>query len=111
MLSDSAYAWLISILIGLAAGIYNIVMSFSHIGVHEHGLMLYRTLIKWGKIESFKWISGKEQMDTLKLEYKSLLPDFMLACAVPVPLEKRPELESILVKHLSGTVPAAHNPA
>jgi len=109
MLGDSAYAWLISILIGLAVGIYDIGISFSHIGVHEHGFMLYRTLIKWGKIESFQWISAREQMDTLKLEYKSFLPGFMLACALPVPLERRPELESILEKHLSASVPAARN--
>ena len=104
--SDSEYAWRFSSLIGLVVGIYQIVISFSHIRVHENGIMAYRTLLRWKKIESFQWVSGNEQMDTLKLRYKGIWPGFLREGALPIPLEKRPELEPILEKHLSGTLPS-----
>ena len=100
--SDSIYSWLFSSIIGLSGGAYQIVMAFSHLRVHENGVMAYRTFLKWEKIESFQWVSGNGQIDTLKLKYKGRTPGFMREGAMPVPTEKRPELESILEKYLSA---------
>jgi hypothetical protein len=82
------------------------VIAFSHIRAHENGIMAYRTLLRWKKIESYQWVSGNEQMDTLKLKYKGLLPGFMREGALPIPLKKKPELESILERYLSGPLPS-----
>jgi hypothetical protein len=106
MHSGSIYSWLFSSLIGLGGGTYQIVMAYSHLRVHENGVMAYRTLVKWEKIESFRWVPGNGKMDTLKLKYKGRIPRFMREGALPVPVEKRPELESILEKYLSGALPS-----
>jgi hypothetical protein len=104
--ASSKYAWLISSLLGLVGGGHSIVIAFSHIRAHENGIMAYRTLLRWKKIESYQWVSGNEQMDTLKLKYKGLLPGFMREGALPIPLKKKPELESILERYLSGPLPS-----
>jgi uncharacterized membrane protein SirB2 len=98
--AESQYGWVISSLIGLAIGAYQIVIGYSHIRVHEHGIMAYQTFLKWERIESFQWISGNHHMLTLKLKYKGRLPLFMREGALPVPLEKKPELEGILEKYV-----------
>jgi hypothetical protein len=104
MWKDSEYSRLISSIIGLCVGTYQIFMSFSHIRVHENGILAYVDLVKWEKIESFEWISGNKQAHTLKLKYKGRLPGFMREGALPVPVEKKPELETILEKYLSATI-------
>lgn len=104
MWKDSEYSWLISSIIGLCIGTYQIFMSFSHIRVHENGILAYVDLVKWEKVESFEWISGNKQAHTLKLKYKGGLPGFMREGALPVPVEKKPELELILEKYLSATI-------
>ena len=109
MHSGSIYSWLFSSLIGLGGGMYQIVMAFSRLRVHENGVMAYRTLVKWEKIESFGWVPGNGKMDTLKLKYKGRIPGFMREGALPVPVEKRPELESILEKYLSGALPSTED--
>lgn len=106
----SKYAWLISSLLGLAGGGYDLVIAFSHIRAHENGIMAYRILLRWKKIESYQWVGGNEQMDTLKLKYTGKLPGFMREGALPIPLEKKPKLGTILEKYLSGTVPSANEP-
>ena len=83
MWRDFEYSWFISSLIGLSLGIYQIFMSFSHIRVHERGIMAYVDLVKWEKIESFEWRSGNQQAYTLKLKYKGRLPGFMREGALP----------------------------
>ena len=108
---DSEYAWRISSLIGLVGGTYQIVIAFSHIRVHENGIMAYRTLLRWKKIEAFQWVSGNEQMDTLKLKYKGSLPGFMREGALPIPLEKKHALQPILEKYLSKALPSSDEPA
>jgi uncharacterized protein DUF5673 len=107
---DSKYAWLVSSLVGLGIGTFQILMSFSHLRVHENGILAYADLVKWKKIESFEWVSGNQQTHTLKLKYKGRLPGFMRAGAVPVPVEKKPELEKILEKYLDATFFGASTP-
>jgi hypothetical protein len=102
---NSEYAWLVSSLVGLGMGTYQILMSFTHLRVHENGILAYADLVKWEKIESFEWISGNQQAYTLKLKYKGRLPGFMRAGALPVPVEKKAELEKILEKYLDATIP------
>jgi hypothetical protein len=103
---DLPYARLFSGLIGLLVGAHRILVSFSHIRVHENGVLAYLDLVKWEKIESFQWISGNDQADTLQLKYKGRLPAFMRRGAIPVPIEKKTDLELILEQYLSVSLPA-----
>ncbi|MEK6753265.1 MAG: DUF5673 domain-containing protein [Chloroflexota bacterium] len=97
---NTEYSWLISIAVGLSAGTYFILMYFSHIRIHENGILAYVDLIKWSKIESFSWISDNKKVHTLKIRVKGNVPSFLRNGAIPVPIEKKEQMESILAQYL-----------
>jgi len=96
----SEYAWLISSVIGLCIGTMQILTAFSRIQVCENGILAYVDLVKWKKIESFSWADHNRETYTLKLRYRGRLPGFLRNGAIPVPVEKKAELESILEQYL-----------
>jgi len=97
---NTEYSWLISITIGFSAGTYFIIMYFSHIRIHENGILAYVDLIKWSKIESFSWVSDNKKVHTLKIRVKGNVPSFLRNGAIPIPIEKKEQLESILSQYL-----------
>ncbi len=101
---DTKFSWLISAVIGLSSGAYFVYMGFSRIQVYENGILVYVDLIKWSKIESFEWVDDKEKTCTLKLRHKGKMPAFLRNGAVPVPVEKKAQLASLLEQFLSEIV-------
>jgi hypothetical protein len=90
------YSWLISVITGFVVGIYFVIMGFSHIQIRENGILVYVDLIRWAKIESFEWVQGNETLSTLKLRYKGNVPAFLRNGAIPVPFEKKVEVDMLL---------------
>ena len=101
---DTEYSRLISIVVGLSAGIVFVIVSFSRIQVHENGILAYVDLIKWSKIESFEWVYDNQKLYTLKLRYKGKLPAVLRGGAIPVPVEKKEKLESLFAQRLPEIV-------
>ena len=91
---------LISSVIGVSIGTYQIFMGFSRLQIRENGILAYVDLVKWNKIESFDWVHNGGKMSTLKLRYKGRLPAFLRNGALPVPIEKKGKLESLLELYL-----------
>ncbi|HNE06560.1 MAG TPA: DUF5673 domain-containing protein [Anaerolineales bacterium] len=98
---DTRFSWFISTVIGLASGVYFVYMGFSRIQIYENGILVYVDLIKWSKIESFEWVDDKGKACTLKLRYKGRTPAFLRNGAVPVPVEKKEQVDSLLEQFLS----------
>jgi hypothetical protein len=96
------YSWLISIVTGLASGAYFIIMSFSHVRIHENGIVAYVDLIQWSRIESFEWIDNHGKPYMLKLRYKGKRPSFLRNGAIAIPMEKRKQVEAFLEQFLPG---------
>jgi hypothetical protein len=99
---DTPYSWLVSIVIGLAGGAFFIIISFSHVRIHENGIVAYLDLIKWSRFESFEWIENNEKSYTLKLRYKGKMPSFLRNGAMSVPIEKKKQVEALLAQFLPG---------
>jgi hypothetical protein len=107
---DSEYAWLVSSIIGLSIGIFQVFIGLSRIQVYENGILAYIDLMKWEKIESFNWVSDNQKAYTLKLRLKGRLPGFLRNSALPIPIEKKRKLEAILEKYLA-VISSAQNRA
>ena len=99
--NDSRFSWLRSAIIGLSCGLYFVYLGFSHIRICENGIVAFVDLIKWSKIESFEWIDHNGKAYTLKLRYKGKIPMFLRMGAVPVPTEKKSQVDAILRQYLS----------
>ncbi|MBK9211351.1 MAG: hypothetical protein IPL71_24910 [Anaerolineales bacterium] len=97
---STEYSWPISVAIGLFAGTDFVIMFFSQIQIHENVILIYVDLIKWSKIESFSWVSDNKKVHTLKIRVKGNMPSFLRNGAIPVPIEKKEQLESILTQYL-----------
>jgi hypothetical protein len=95
---DTKYAQLASSLFGLSVGITHIITALSRLQVRENGILAYVDLIRWAKIESIAWTDEDKPVNSLKLRYKSHLPGALRNGVIPVPTEKRAELEAILEK-------------
>ena len=97
--SDS---WLGSSLIGQSLGIYQIFMGFSRVEIRENGIMVYIEFVPWDRIESLEWVEGDGAFSTLKIQYRTYFPVLIRKVDLPVPMEKRQQLESLLEGHVPG---------
>ena len=97
--SDS---WLGSSLIGLSLGIYQIFMGFSRVEIRENGIMVYIEFVPWDRIEALEWVESNGAFSTLKIQYRAQFPAFVRKVDLPVPMEKRQQLESLLERHVTG---------
>ena len=95
-------SWLVSSLIGLSLGIYQILFAGSRLEVRENGIMIYTEFAPWDQIEAFEWLEGDETFSTLKLQYRSRFPAFLRKVDLPVPIEKKQQLELSLEQHRRG---------
>jgi hypothetical protein len=98
---DFKYAWLVSSMMGLCVGATQIITAFSRMQIRENGILAYIDLIRWAKIESVAWADEDKPVNTLRLRYKGHLPSALRNGAMPVPSEKKGELEAILEKHIA----------
>ena len=104
----SQYSRLISIIVGLFSGTFLFIMGFSRIQIHEHGVLVYVDLIKWNRIESYEWINDNGKTYSLKFTYKGKLPEILRTGAIPVPLEKKVHVASLLEQFVPETTLKQH---
>ena len=78
-----------------------ILTAFSRIQVCENGILAYVDLVKWKEVESFSWADSNKKTYTLKLRYRERLPGILRNGAIPFPVEKKAELESILEQYMA----------
>jgi len=95
-------SWLISSLIGLAIGTYQILLGYSRLEIRNNGIVVYIEFVPWNKIEAFEWVEGGGTFSTLKFQYRMRLPAFLRKVDLPVPIEKKQQLELLLERYLPG---------
>ena len=83
-------------LLGIAFGIFWLIMASGRLQIREGGLWQYCGLLRWDKIESCQW-SGDS---TLVLKAKTRFP-FLGRGALPVPPEDKQAINELLQKHCS----------
>ena len=93
-------SWLGSSLIGLSLGIYQILMGVSRLEIRENGIMVYIEFVPWDRIEAFEWVEGDGAFSTLKIQYRTGFPAMVRKVDLPVSMEKRGQLESLLKQHV-----------
>lgn len=103
-LHSASVSWLLSVVTGLSIGMYQIFLAFSRLEIRKNGIMVYVEFVPWNKIEAFEWVEGGETFSTLKFQYRSQFPAFLRKVDMPVPTEKKQELELLLERYLPGQV-------
>ena len=93
-------SWILSSLVGLSIGIQQIFMGFSRLEIRENGIMVYIEFVPWDRIEALEWVEGDGEFSTLKIQYRAQFPAFVRKVDLPVPMEKRGQLESLLERHV-----------
>lgn len=99
---SSRISWLISSLIGLAIGSYQILFGSSRLEVRKNGIMIYTEFVPWDKIEAFEWAEGGGSFSRLKIQYRMQFPAIARKVDLPVPMEKKQQLELLLQGHVPG---------
>jgi len=99
---SSGVSWLISSLIGLAIGSYQILFGYSRLEVRKNGIMIYTEFVPWDKIDAFEWAEGGGELSRLKIQYGTQFPAILRKVDLPVPMEKRGQLELLLEGHVPG---------
>jgi hypothetical protein len=95
-------SWLVSSLVGLSIGISQIFMGVSRLEIRQNGIMVYIEFVPWERIEALEWVDGAGETSTLKIQYRTQFPSIMRKVDLPVPVEKRQQLESLLERHVPG---------
>ena len=95
-------SWLVSSLIGLLVGIYQILLGFSRLQIRKNGIMVYVEFVPWNKIEAFEWVEGNGTFSTLKFQYRMRMPAFLRKVDLPVPIEEKQQLELLLERYVPG---------
>lgn len=92
----------------IAQGIYFIILSYSHLRIHEKGIQAYLDFIPWNKIESYSWISDTHAT-ALKYRFQGKRLWFMRNGAILVPARKKKQIEAILAEYFpeAGLPPAS----
>ena len=75
-------------------------MGFSRLEIRENGIMVYIEFVSWDRIEAFEWVEGAGAFSTLKIQYRTQFPAIVRKVDLPVPMEKRQQLESLLEGHV-----------
>jgi hypothetical protein len=101
---SSGVSWLISSLIGLAIGSYQILFGSSRLEVRKDGIMVYTEFVPWDKIEAFEWVEGSGAFSTLKIQYRTKFSAIARKVDLPVPMEKKQQLELLLEGRVPGKV-------
>lgn len=104
-LSASA-SQLISSLVGLSFGTYEILVGFSRLEIRKNGIIVSADFmvefVPWNKIEAFEWVEDDGTFSTLKVQYRTRFPTLLRKVDLPVPIEKKQQLELLLKQYLSG---------
>lgn len=95
-------SWLVSSFLGLLLGTYQILFGFSRLEIRKNGIMVYVEFVPWDKIESFEWVEGDGEFSTLEVQYRMQFPAILRKVDLPVPMEKRQQLELLLERHVPG---------
>jgi hypothetical protein len=95
-------SWLVSSLIGLFIGIYPIFMGVSRLEIRQNGIMVYIEFVPWDNIESFEWTEGDGAFSTLKIRYRTQFPTILRNVDLPVPIEKKQQVDLLLEGHVRG---------
>ena len=66
----------------------------------ENGIMVYIEFVSWDRIEAFEWVEGSGEFSTLRIQYRTQFPTIVRKVDLPVPMEKRGQLESLLEGHV-----------
>ena len=101
---SSGVSWLISSLIGLAIGSYQILFGYSRLEVRKNGIMIYTEFVPWDEIGAFEWAEGGGAFSRLKIQYRTQFPVIARKVDLPVPMEKKQQLELLLAQHVPGQV-------
>lgn len=101
---SSGVSWLISSLIGLAIGSYQILLGYSRLEVRKNGIMIYTEFVPWDRIEAFEWVEEGGAFSRLKIQYRTQFPAIARKVDLPVPMEKKQQLELLLEGHVPGRV-------
>jgi len=96
MASDVWFGIMILIFL-LAAALHSLIASMGRLQVCQNGLYLYWGLMRWDKIQSYRWEGDTDA--TLMLQAKSKLP-FLGRGAVPIAIEQKAAVETLLQTHL-----------
>lgn len=105
---EGFWIFLFASLFYLSQGIYSVILSFSHLGIHANGIQAYLDFIPWNKIESYSWVSDNHAT-ALQYKLKGKRLWFMSYGAIPVPIRKKMQLEAILAEYIpEGGLPAAN---
>jgi hypothetical protein len=99
---SSGFSWLISSLIGLAIGSYQILFGYSRLEVRKNGIMIYTEFVPWDKIDAFEWAEGDGAFSRLKIQYRTQFLAIARKVDLPVPIEKKQQLELLLAQHVRG---------
>jgi hypothetical protein len=104
-LSASA-SQLISSLLGLSFGTYEILVGFSRLEIRKNGIIISADFmvefVPWDKIEAFEWVKGDGEFSTLKVQYRTQFPAFLRKVDLPVPIEKKQQVELLLEQYVPG---------
>jgi hypothetical protein len=95
-------SWLVSSLVGLATGISQILFGSSRLEIRTNGIMVYIEFVPWNKIEAIEWVEGDGTFSTLKFHYRTQFPAILRKVDLPVPMEKKQQLELLLEGHVPG---------
>lgn len=95
-------SWLVSSLVGLSIGIQQIFMGLSRLEIRTNGVMVYTEFVPWDRIEALEWLAGAGEFSTLKIQYRTQFTAILRNVELPVPLEKKQQVESLLERHVPG---------
>ena len=90
---------IVSTLVGITFAVYWAIMAFGRLQVREHGIWQYCGLLKWHKIQSYRWEG--ETAPTLMLQTKTKFL-FLGRGALPVPVEQKDAVDELLKKYASS---------
>ena len=99
-LHSASVSWLLSVVTGLSIGMYQVFLGFSRLEIRKNGIMVYVEFVPWDKIEAFKWVYGGGKFSILKFQYRTRFPAFLRKVDLPVPIEKKQQLELLLEQYL-----------
>jgi hypothetical protein len=88
----------LSVIVWVFMGVFFTTLSFSKVQIYQGGIWTSAILIPWAKIESTEWRDGRSY--NLEIQGRGWLPAFMRRWAIPVPIEKRAEVEALLEQFL-----------
>ena len=102
-LSASA-SQLLSTVLGLSIGIIQILFGFSRLEIRENGIIVsvdfMVEFVPWNRIEAFEWVEADGTFSTLKFQYRTRFPASVHRVHLPVPMEKKQQLELLLEQHI-----------